>query len=108
MTKRKVTNVLFVVYVLFSTWAGIGIAFNPDGGAAPYCVTLFGAALLMGLGLYWRDEAVRRATILLCVGAILPAFALYWMAAVFGPIGLLLVWLAVTTEPGRHTPVPAV
>ena len=108
MTKRKVANVLFGVYVLFALWAGIGFVFNPDGETGPYAAAIFTAAALMGLGLFWRDTAPRRSTVLLSVGAIIPAFTFFWMAPLFGPIGLLLIWLAVTTEPGRRTPAPAI
>jgi hypothetical protein len=108
MTKRKVANVLFVVYILFNVWAAIGVLFNPDGGGAPYATGLLTAAGLMGFGLYWRDDAPRRATVLLSLGAIIPAFTFFWMAPIFGPLGLVLAWLAITSEPGRRTPVPAV
>jgi hypothetical protein len=108
MTLRKVTTALFAVYVLFNVWAAIGVLFNPDGETGPYGAALFTAAALMGLGIYWREDAPRRSTVLLCIGAVIPAFTLFWMAALFGPIALLLIGLAIATEPGRRTAAPAV
>jgi hypothetical protein len=107
MTLRKLSTPLFVVYALFQAWAAIGILGNLDGPAVPYVVALFAGAVLLGLGVRWRDEAPRRSTVLISVGALVPAVTLFWMAFIFGPIGIALAVLAVRTEPGRHEPVLA-
>jgi len=106
MTLRKVTHALFAVYVLFDVWAAIGIFANPDGDYLPYASGMFAAAVCIALGLRGRDEAPRRSTVLLAVGAVLPAVTLFWMAIIFGPVAVGLIALAIATEPGRREPDP--
>jgi hypothetical protein len=104
MTIRKVSTIVFVVYVLFFTWGAIGIIGNGYGlWAMPLLV---GSALIV-VGLRQRDEAPRRSTVLLVAGAFFPVPTLFWMAVIFGPVWLLVSWLAIASEPGRRPPTPA-
>jgi len=104
MTLRRVTFVAFVIYALFELWAGIGII---GGGYWAWGLPLLVGSGLMVLGLRQRDQAPRRSTVLLIVGATIPAVNLFWMAVIFLPIALLLSWMAIATEPGRRDPVVA-
>ncbi len=104
MTLRRATFVAFVIYALFQVWGGVGII---GAGYWQWGLPLLVGAGLIVLGLRQRDEAPRRSTVLLIVGAAIPVFSLYWMAVIFLPIGALLTWMAIATEPGRRDPVVA-
>ncbi len=104
MTLRRVTFVAFVIYALFELWAGIGII---GGGYWQWGLPLLAGSGLMALGLRQREDAPRRSTILLIVGASIPVVNLFWMAVIFLPIAVLLSWMAIATEPGRRDPVVA-
>jgi hypothetical protein len=104
MTIRKVTTILFVVYAVFNVLIGLSITFQPDG--VPWGAPLLVAATCMGLGLRLRDDVHRPSTVLLVAGAVIPAVTLFWMLPIFGPIAILLITLAIRTEPGRHAPTP--
>lgn len=104
MTLRKATFVAFVIYALFELWAGVGII---GGGYWQWGLPLLAGSGLMVLGLRQRDDAPRRSTILLIVGAAIPVVNLFWMAVIFLPVALLLSWMAIATEPGRRDPVVA-
>lgn len=104
MTLQKATFVAFVIYALFELWAGVGII---GGGYWAWGLPLLAGSGLMVLGLRQRDDAPRRSTILLIVGAAIPVVNLYWMAVIFLPVALLLSWMAFATEPGRRDPVVA-
>jgi hypothetical protein len=105
MTLRNVTIGLFALFLLFELWAMVGLAiFNDDTGARPFGLAMLGGAVLIGFGLYWRDDAPRRSTVLLGLGAVVPAVTLYWMVPIFGPLAVLLIGLAIASE----RPAPAV
>ncbi len=103
MTLRKITFGAFAVYALFNLWAGVGII---GGGYWPWGLSLLVASALIVIALRQRDDAPRRSTILLIVAPALTALTLYWMIPIFGPVWLLLSWMAYATEPGRRDPVP--
>ena len=104
MTLRKATFVAFVIFALVQVWGGVGIIGN--GYWAWGLPLLVGAGLIV-LGLRQRDDAPRRSTVLLVVGAAIPVVTLFWMAVIFLPVALVLSWMAYATEPGRRDPVVA-
>lgn len=104
MTLRKITFGAFAVYALFNLWAGVGII---GGGYWPWGLSLLAASALIVIALRQRDDAPRRSTILLIVAPALTAVTLYWMIPIFGPLAILLGWMAYATEPGRRDPVVA-
>lgn len=113
MTLRKTTTALVAFAALFNIWAGIGVLFGAgaededDAGGLPYAIPMVLAAALMIYGLRCRDEAPRRSTVLIIIGAAAPMLVFYWMAPIFIPFWLLISWLTIASEPGRRTPAPA-
>ena len=113
MTLRKTTTTLVAFAALFNIWAGIGVLFGSgaedesDAGGWKYAAPMMLAAALMLYGLRCRDEAPRRSTVLIIIGAAAPMLVFYWMAPIFVPFWLLISGLTIASEPGRRTPAPA-
>jgi len=113
MTLRKTTTVLVGLAALFNVWAAIGVWIGAGAedagtaGGARYGLPMLIAAALIAYGLWCRDDAPRRSTILIVVGTAAPTVVLYWMAPLFLPVWLLLAGLVIASEPGRRRPVLA-
>ncbi len=113
MTLKKTTFALVAFAAVFNVWAAIGVWIGAgaeedgDAGGAQYGLPLLLAAAVLAYALYCRDEAPRRSTVLIVIGAAVPIAVLYWMAPLFVPFWLLISGLAIASEPGRRRPVPA-
>jgi hypothetical protein len=114
MTLRNVTTGVFSFIILFELWASAGVWLGQgaedgsDAGGWRYGVPFLIAAAVIAFALRTRDEAPRRSTVLLVIGAAAPALVFYWMAPIFIPFWLVASGLAIASEPGRHTPAAAV
>jgi hypothetical protein len=113
MTLRKTTTALVALGALFNVWAAIGVWIGAgaedegDAGGARYGIPMLLAAALMIYGLSCRNEAPRRSTVLIIIGAAAPMVVFYWMAPLFVPFWLVITGLVIASEPGRRAPAPA-
>ena len=95
---RLLTSALVVLVGVFNVWAGVGMLSAEGAGAARMAVLFTGAAMAAA-GLVLRPTAPKRSTLLLIAAPAAPAVAFHWMAPVFFPQLLLMIVLAVATQP---------
>ena len=112
MTLKKTSTVVITAYALFNLLGGLGVltgagSEDGDSGSWQWSLPMLAGAALLAYGLRFRDEAPRRSTVLIVLGAMAPMVVLFWMAPIFFPLWLLISGLAIASEPGRRTPAPA-
>ena len=113
MTLNKTATVVIAAYALFNLVGGLGVltgagADDGSSGSWQWSLPMLAGAALLGYGLRFRNEAPRRTTVLIVLGATAPMVALFWMAPIFFPPWLLVSGLAIASEPGRRTPAAAI
>lgn len=103
MTLRTTTTVVLVGLGLFELWAGIGVI---GGGGLLYATPLLVGAVLVAVGLVKRDTAPGWATACFIIAALIPAVTLFWMAAIFLPVAIVVIALvaASTRRPAQPSP----
>lgn len=104
MTLRTITTVVLVGLGLFELWAGIGVI---GGGGLAYATPLLVGAVLVAVGLAKRDTAPGWAAGCFIVAALIPAATLFWMAAIFLPVAIVVIALVVASTRRPARPAPA-
>lgn len=101
MTLRTTTTIVLVGLGLFELWAALGVL---GGGGFRYATPLLLGAVLVLVGLLTRDTAPGWATACFIVAALIPTATLYWMAAIFLPVAIVVIALVAASARPRPSP----
>lgn len=104
MTLNKLAMAVFGFVVLFDIWAGFGVVFGGDVGLV-YPVALWAGAAVVATGIAKRSTWPRASSMMIVGGASITPFVFYWLAPILVPAWLLVLTLAVATEPKAPGPV---